>query len=356
MKTRCSLIGWFLILIGLVVSTIGNRLEEHNKKLFAEVEHHERYMNDTNRRASRASTPEQALKIYAEKNLNFDREYAAAFLAVQQEAFSGDFIYGLYSFGGSSFILGIIMLIVAFVLPKTTTIPVVSVEQAIDKRMVELEAERRLNEQEQRRQENERKQAEENERLRRQREEEERKKQIREEIEHRKETRKNRERSIPLFQEAVKHYSARHFGSALIYCNKSITLFPHANSFLLRAWIFEALEKDQKVIGDCTEALRLDSKLNDAQFVRGKALMRRMENAQLYFNRKWWSNAINDFCAIPAPSENYTEARKMLAVLHSNEFKSSCRIKACLTLTLIASGVAFTCIVIYFVVKNVFFV
>lgn len=272
-----------------------------------------------------------------------------------------DFLLVFLPLEGIGFFVGFVMLIVGLVLPdqdiqggNSRTVPptpdeLYSIER--DKEMQEMIRQEvlRIDELERIRKEQE------IERKRIQEEEEaERLRKIKEENERQADRQRRKELSMPLFREAVEHFTARNFRKALRCCDKSLASFPHANTFLLRAWINEATEKNEQVVKDCTNSLQLDTDLLEARFIRGRAFVRLMENAQFYFNRKWWFKAVDDLSAIPESYEHHAEARKMLSKLYSKDFQNDCRLKSCLTFTFLMCGTVFVFLLVYVLLKQIF--
>lgn len=298
MKTRCNTIGCILILVGIILSYVGNQLDIHNGKLLDDIRVTQRRIDDVDRRAHRAGSPEQGLKIYAEENHNDHViQNARARLRMGTDAVPDSLALGFYLTGGTSLFLGVVLIIVGFVQPKTTTISTENLEQAIERRVIELEAKKRFEERERRRFEEERRKAEDADRFRREQQRLEEEKRKAEENEKRRQQReeKRRQQAIPLFQEALSLYTACRFEEAWKRCDKSIKLFPHANSYLLRAWILESGEEYRHMFDDCMEALRMNPNLPEGRYTRGKALLGMLNDSSISPDDRWLSMLIDDF-------------------------------------------------------------
>ncbi|KAJ3055603.1 TOM (translocase of outer membrane) complex component [Rhizophlyctis rosea] len=84
-----------------------------------------------------------------------------------------------------------------------------------------------------------------------------------------------------------KYYAAKKFDEAIELYSQAINLHPHAVYYSNRAACYANLEQYDKVIEDCTEALKRDKHW-------GRALNRR---AQAYEHEKRYTDALNDYTA-----------------------------------------------------------
>ncbi|KAJ3043774.1 TOM (translocase of outer membrane) complex component [Rhizophlyctis rosea] len=95
-----------------------------------------------------------------------------------------------------------------------------------------------------------------------------------------------------------KYYSSKKFDEAIALYTQAITLHPHAVYYSNRAACYANMNQYDKVIEDCTEALRRDKNW-------GRALNRR---AQAYEHEGEYSKALNDYTAFCVLEEFKNEA------------------------------------------------
>jgi len=121
----------------------------------------------------------------------------------------------------------------------------------------------------------------------------------------------NKEQADTAFQEALSLYNVGRVNDAMGKCNAILKTTPHADTYLLRAMLWEHQGKPQQVVEDCTNAINIDPAMQLAYWKRAMALKHLIESST--WNRpKRRDDAVADLNKITSDNPLYTQAQSWI--------------------------------------------